>query len=251
MTNHISSRDWEAISAYLDEQLDRRERSRLETRLQNDQNLRNALEEMRRTRLLLRNLPKMRAPRNYTLTPKMAGVREKSAWTPRFFGFASVLATLLFIMVFVGDYFTPRLPATAPLAAEPSAGEEAPEAPMSALEASEAPAEGPEMGIQALTVPTGTAGVLAGSMPAQETEAPGIMRAMGPEPTVPVQAEDTRIAGGAEETTNPPSAEAATRGFAPFADIDPTSLRALEAGLAVIALATALAAIYLRRGGGS
>ena len=200
---------------------------------------------------MLRNLPKMRAPRNYTLTPKMVGVREKSAWTPRFFGFASALATLLFVLVFVGDYLTPGAPsAVAPMLSAPSGGGGAQEAPMNAPESSEAPAEEPELGIQRLAIPSET-GQAFESMPAQETEGPGIMKAMAPEATVAPQAEDTQKAGGLEETVEPPRAEAPARVLQPFAGVNPTALRGLEAALALIALATGLAAFFLRKGAGS
>ena len=248
MTTRISSRDWETISAYLDDQLDRREKARLENRLQKDSDLRKALEEMRRTRLMLRNLPKMRAPRNYTLTPKMVGIREKSVWTPRFFGFASALATLLFVLVFVGDYLTPtNQVSVAQMTAAPSYKGGAEEAPMSAPESSETPAGEPELGNQRLAVPPETSQAFE-SMPAQETEVPGVMKAMAPEATVAPLAEDTQKAGGLEETVEPPGVETPGRVFRPFADINPTALRGLEAALALIALVTGLAAFFLRKG---
>ena len=74
MTKNISMREWEALSAYLDGQLPAKERTRLETQLNQAPELRSALEDLRRTRSVLRSQPKVRAPRNFTLTPEMAGL---------------------------------------------------------------------------------------------------------------------------------------------------------------------------------
>lgn len=106
MTKRISTREWEAISAYLDNQLSARERLRLEANLQTSPELRTALEEMRRTRAVLRSQPRLRAPRNFTLTPAMVGKRRVSE--PRAYPFlrlASAMAAVLFVLVFVGDLF--------------------------------------------------------------------------------------------------------------------------------------------------
>jgi len=109
MTKKISNREWEALSAYLDKQLSARERSRLEARLKENPELRQALQEMRRVRTILRSQPKMRAPRNFTLTPEMVGMRRSPVQRSRaypVFRLASVLATILFVLVLVGDFIS-------------------------------------------------------------------------------------------------------------------------------------------------
>ena len=60
-----SSRDLEQLSAYLDGQLSRSDRSRLEARIHSDPAFASALEELRQTRALLRHTPQRRAPRNF------------------------------------------------------------------------------------------------------------------------------------------------------------------------------------------
>ena len=50
----ISPQDWQDLSAYLDQQLDERSQRNLEARLQGEPDLREALEEVRRVRLVLR-----------------------------------------------------------------------------------------------------------------------------------------------------------------------------------------------------
>ena len=104
MTNTISNHDWEAISAFLDGELNSRERVRLEKRLQTDPELRQAAEDLSKMRSMLRSQPKIRAPRNFTLTPQMAGVPQRQARYPYpFFRLASAVASLLFVMVLASD----------------------------------------------------------------------------------------------------------------------------------------------------
>ncbi len=109
MTKYITSRDWEALSAYLDGYLTQKERQRLEERLLHSAELKYGLEELRRTRQVLRSQPKMRAPRNFTLTPDMVGVKTTRPSDPRIYPvmrLASVLASILLVLVVVGDFLT-------------------------------------------------------------------------------------------------------------------------------------------------
>lgn len=63
----------EQLSAYIDGQLDDSDRTALEARLAQDADLRQELAAMRQTVALLRDLPTIRAPRAFTLTPEMVG----------------------------------------------------------------------------------------------------------------------------------------------------------------------------------
>jgi hypothetical protein len=105
-TKRIQNRDWEDLSAYLDGQLAQKDRSRLEKRLQASVELRTALDELRRTRSVIRSQPRLRAPRNFTLTPEMVG-RRKPNWSfPSLFpalGMTSALASALLVVVFLLD----------------------------------------------------------------------------------------------------------------------------------------------------
>jgi len=101
----ITPRDWETLSAYLDDQLGAPERHELEKRLRNNPELSQGLEELRTTRLILRSLPKLRAPRNFTLTPSMAGQRIGANLTTGIYPLlrlAATLATLFFFIVTAG-----------------------------------------------------------------------------------------------------------------------------------------------------
>jgi hypothetical protein len=100
----VSRRDLEKLSNYLDEQLTTRQRNQLVVRLHDEPDLAEALSDLRRTRSILRATPRLKVPHNFILTPEMVGQRQ-IVGVYRYAGFrmASALATLLFIIVFLGD----------------------------------------------------------------------------------------------------------------------------------------------------
>ncbi len=117
MTN-LSFRDLEHLSAYLDGQLAQAERTCLDTRLAADPNLSAALDELRAARAILRRTPPRRAPRNFTLTPKMAGIRPPVPRAVPVFRFASAITTLVLFLSFAGNLLGSFTMAAAPKAAE-------------------------------------------------------------------------------------------------------------------------------------
>lgn len=152
MITGISTRDLEQLSAYLDSGLDVRERAALETRLKTDAVLSAGLEQLQSTRALVRRIPQRRAPRNFTLTPAMAGQRQAAAGRWNSFSLVSAMASLLLVVVLAGDLWangTLAFGAAAPAAEEaPQAlmvGEAAPTAAADAAESGLAPTEELEM----------------------------------------------------------------------------------------------------------
>jgi anti-sigma factor RsiW len=109
MTTKISPKEWEALSAYLDGQLSSQERTRLESRLEASTELRATLDDLRQTRTLLRSQPRLRAPRNFTLTPEMAGLYGRRRPLPGAYPalrLATILASLFFVVVLAGNLVT-------------------------------------------------------------------------------------------------------------------------------------------------
>jgi hypothetical protein len=92
-----SFRDVEQLSAYLDGKLSGAGRTRLESRLRSEPALGFLLEDLRQTRDVLRRTPQRRAPRNFTLTPKMAGLRPPVPRAVPALSWASAAAMLLFV----------------------------------------------------------------------------------------------------------------------------------------------------------
>ncbi len=122
MTMNISPRDWEALSALLDDQLNPNERARLERNLKDRADLRTALEELRQTRALLRSAPRLRAPRNFMLKAEMVGLRKPassiSRWLPAM-RLTSAVASLMLIVVLLGDFLLAGRQAGSMMAAQP------------------------------------------------------------------------------------------------------------------------------------
>jgi hypothetical protein len=113
MTQNSSFHDVEKLSAYLDGQLKPSETARLESRLQSNPELASILNDLRQARGILRQLPQRRAPRNFTLTPKMVGQKPPMPRTYPVFRFATALATLLLFFTFATNFMAPRLERTA------------------------------------------------------------------------------------------------------------------------------------------
>ena len=186
----ISFRDIEQLSAYIDGQISPTERTRLEIRIQSDQALAAALKELRQTRALFQRTPQRRAPRNFTLTPRMAGIRPPIPRIVPVFSWASAVAMLLFIFT-LGTSLVGQLSsgAVAPMmAAAPSGLGGGPPAAANPAPATAAPA--PATAAPALA-PQGTADqtelatptVEAFVMSVPEATPPGTMRVIQPPPS--------------------------------------------------------------------
>jgi hypothetical protein len=96
MTNP-SFRDVELLSISLDGQLSQSEKKRLESRVLLDPALAAALVDLRQARAILHRTPIRRLPRNFTLTPKMTGIRPPIPRLVPVFSWASAVAMLLFV----------------------------------------------------------------------------------------------------------------------------------------------------------
>ena len=109
----MNQRDIELISEYLDGRLDSSDSTRLESRLASDPALASTLDALRESRNLLRRMPKRRAPRNFTLTRKMVGLKPPLPRSYPVFKFATAFAAFLFL-ISVFATRTSQLAASAP-----------------------------------------------------------------------------------------------------------------------------------------
>ncbi|MEW6716017.1 MAG: hypothetical protein AB1345_00710 [Chloroflexota bacterium] len=260
----VKPRDWETLSAYLDGHLKPWQRRNIEARLERDTTLRERLEEMRRTRAELRSLPVVRAPRNFTLTPQMVGMRPYSRAYP-VLRLASALASVLFVLFVAGDFVwsqtLSRMPslAEAPTIVPVEKMVEVQMAPEITLEEMEvevlvteevAPmAEGEWEKMEELTEtvpsrPMDIEGFTAPGVGAGEGE--GVTVFPSPSPTLtPVQLEEV-ISPTLAAVTPMPTQVVEVEAL-PKEPIQPFSvLRLIEGMLALIAVGTGLAAVYMR-----
>ena len=101
MKQQLTNNDWQLLSEYLDGQIAPRDRAALEKRLQNQAELRDGLEELRQTRILLRSVNKQRVPRNFTLTPSMVEQARPRSWLRLIpaLNFASAAAALAVVVI--------------------------------------------------------------------------------------------------------------------------------------------------------
>jgi anti-sigma factor RsiW len=152
----MNRRDIELLSSYLDGQLKPSDSARLEARLTSDSDLRAVLDDLRAARGLLRQLPMRKAPRNFTLTPKMVGKNPPLPRSYSAFRFVTALASLMLFFTLGLNFVVPQLSQPQAFgfggggAPEISSAEQAqapavPEAAATEPPATEAPAEEPSV----------------------------------------------------------------------------------------------------------
>lgn len=102
----LSDQELEQLSAYMDGALSDSEKNALEIRLNADSNLREEFEALRQTTQAIAALPKLRAPRNFTITHEMLGIKHPRKPTQLFFlpttaafSAMSAVASILFFIV--------------------------------------------------------------------------------------------------------------------------------------------------------
>lgn len=164
----MKQRDIDLLSSYLDGQLSSSESTRLEARLRTDPDLRSVLQDLRGARSLLRQLPMRKAPRNFTLTPKMVGKNPPLPRSYPIFKFAATLATIMLFFTFGLNFMGAQLASQPPaalgmgggapdqtFAAESALVTEPPAAEMPA--ATEAPVEEPSVAMVPMSTETALA----------------------------------------------------------------------------------------------
>jgi anti-sigma factor RsiW len=145
-------RDIEQLSSYLDGQLSSSDSARLKSRIASDPELASALNDIRAARNTLRKMPSRKAPRNFTLTRQMVGLKPPLPRLYSFFRFSTALATILLMITFAANVlmrpshlaFSGAAPVGAPVIQGAyglgGGGSAATEAPGAAAVAPEAPA---------------------------------------------------------------------------------------------------------------
>jgi hypothetical protein len=255
---NLSDRDLEMLSAYLDGEISRKDRERLEARLLEDKDLSNTLKQLRRTRQVMRSLPSMRAPRNYFVTAEMVGQKETVSRAFPVLRFASALASVLFILLFLGDLLVPRtglmissktvqVAETIMEAAEPPVSE----APQIESQLPEAQAD---QAMEMIPAEAEAAAPFPEPTPGQPTEpAAGLERLLATGVPAPEEESEDAVGEVAESFAAPNLLEEGGVIDIPLQDeLQPTTnfwmiVRYFEIFLIVVALITGLAAILLYR----
>jgi hypothetical protein len=272
--------DFDRLSAYIDHQLSPGEQAALEQRLAQEPELRAALAELRLTVKAVRALPMVKPPRNFMLTPAQAGlpaggrVRRGSLFPT--LRLAAALSAVALALVVGGDFAASRgffgpaaLPAndvlftttdeSASTGAEQGLATATPEAELSVMAATEAPAEtlvpeaAPDTG--GAGAPEATADIMAAMPAATPSATPGVERQGAATPATDA---DVTLQAEAESTTSTkvgPPADATALAYAEEAagadDSVPApgfpTLRLLEAALAMLTMLLGLGAWFASR----
>lgn len=117
--NKLRRRDLEQLSAYLDGELSENDARGVEARIETDSTFGFAFQELQNTRKLVSELPTVQPPRNFTLTPEMAGYRRGVNLFP-VFRFATVIATVAFSVLLGADALLLRSSGAVPFAGQPA-----------------------------------------------------------------------------------------------------------------------------------
>jgi hypothetical protein len=223
----MKTKDLELLSSYLDRALGPAEMRRLEQRLQADPELRAALEALRATRDVLRQLPRRRAPRSFVLSPRQVAHRPP---LPRFYPllqWSTALTVFLVAILLTLPLILPRPSFTASMVAPAETATVLEAAPLRAAPSPQATAPSlapPGGGVE--SPPATASPPMIAALP-QETPMPQAgMPKEGATPESPA-----RLAGEHErETENeaPPSELSPLEGMLPLA-------RSLGIGLALLA----------------
>jgi len=131
--SEISSREWERLSTYLDGELSPKQQAELEARLSTSPELCKALDELSKTKAVLHSQRRLRAPRNFTLTPEMAGLRIYEHTATRYktniynvLRFSSAVASFLFVTIVLLDFLVGGVSGLSPRAVFKEVREEVP-----------------------------------------------------------------------------------------------------------------------------
>jgi anti-sigma factor RsiW len=139
LTKSAEEKQQEALNAYLDDALSPQERQQFEQRLARDADLRLEVEQRRTLQMQMRQMPRRRVPRNFTLDPAVYGRPQRQ---PLFEFYpvmraATVLTALFFILALGADLFLTgqgglASPQGVALMVEETTSDTAVEAPMAA-----------------------------------------------------------------------------------------------------------------------
>ena len=109
LTKSAEEKQQEALNAYLDDALSPKERQQFEQQLAADADLRQAVEQRRALQMQMRQMPRRRVPRNFTLDPAVYGRPQRQPLFQLYpaMRVAAVLTAFFFILAISADLFLP------------------------------------------------------------------------------------------------------------------------------------------------
>jgi hypothetical protein len=109
LTKSAEEKQQEALNAYLDDALSPKERQQFEQQFAADADLRQAVEQRRALQMQMRQMPRRRVPRNFTLDPAVYGRPQRQPLFQLYpaMRVAAVLTAFFFILAISADLFLP------------------------------------------------------------------------------------------------------------------------------------------------
>ena len=107
LTKSVEEKQQEALNAYLDDALSPQERQQFEQLLARDADLRLAVEQRRALQMQMRQMPRRKVPRNFTLDPALYGRPQRQPLFQLYpvMRLATVLTAIFFILAIGADLF--------------------------------------------------------------------------------------------------------------------------------------------------
>ena len=256
------SKDFEQLSAYIDNQLSPREKADLEARLAKETELQATLNDLRRMVGALRTLPPVKPPRSFTLTTQQVGARARRGPLFSVFRLSAALATLLLAVTVARDFTTSSLSASTTSDLTTQSGAVTLVVPNAAVLATPTPESVIETYGASAPLPTGSPSADGAVTPftrlapngADETATPGVDQsaATADATNKNLAPTETPADTAVSVAALPPSAtqtETVAQNLVAQPNVSAQSeLRVAEIVLAALALALAAAAWFTRRG---
>ena len=109
LTKSAGEKQQEALNAYLDDALSPNERQQFEQQLAADADLRQAVEQRRALQMQMRQMPRRRVPRNFTLDPAVYGRPQRQPLFQLYpaMRVATVLTAFFFLLAISAELFLP------------------------------------------------------------------------------------------------------------------------------------------------
>jgi len=107
MSKNFTFKQYQMLSDYLDERCSPRDKARVELMLKNDPEMQKSLAEFHRCRMMLRAIPQVRAPRNFTLSPSMTPQKPQRFFLAPALNYGALVAAVLFVFLFAGSRLMP------------------------------------------------------------------------------------------------------------------------------------------------
>jgi hypothetical protein len=111
MSKTLTFKQYQMISAYIDGRCSDREKAKVESLCAANAHFASTLAEFKRSQKMLKALPRVKVPRNFTLSPALAPQKPQRFFLAPALNYAALTAALLCVFLFAGTQFLPSIAA--------------------------------------------------------------------------------------------------------------------------------------------